>query len=457
MNAVTLSALASLALAVAHSLCSGRSVRSGRGRAVARSVLLALRINLTWRRTSARVGLVQLRNADDGRLVAVAGKQRPKKPRYLRPKLWALGDEYGVVVQVRTVGQLGLAEWQAAAPYLANAWRCVRVSVSQTKPGHLLVRAMRRDPLTERTTLVPTGEVPVSLDERATGRDEWGNEVSVRSSGVSGVVVAGLAGFGKTSLINRWFCALAPSPAVQFVLLDGKGGPDYDDVVRRCWLSGKDSLTNAKDALSKVHQLMMDRQNSIRAVLGVKNVWHVGPSSTWPLIVVIIDEAHTFFAEYKGNDKASKDRASLAAECARFVEELIRKGRNVGIQVILATQKATGDAIPTRIRDNCQVALSFAQRTNEAAVAALGSDINEYPDAHPRNLQDPAYIGVASMVLDGHPGFSRVRMPYVQDEYADRIAADTAHLVTNPLELLHGQLVALGIAPDADEYMAPAA
>jgi S-DNA-T family DNA segregation ATPase FtsK/SpoIIIE len=49
------------------------------------------------------------------------------------------------------------------------------------------------------------------------------------------------------------------------------------------------------------------------------------------------------------------------------VEELIRKGRNVGIQVVLARQKATGDAILTRIRDNCQVAVSFAQRTSEAA------------------------------------------------------------------------------------------
>ena len=32
-------------------------------------------------------------------------------------------------------------------------------------------------------------------------------------------------------------------------------------------------------------------------------------------------------------------------ETARLTEELIRKGRNVGIQVVLATQKATGDAI----------------------------------------------------------------------------------------------------------------
>jgi hypothetical protein len=57
---------------------------------------------------------------------------------------------------------------------------------------------------------------------------------------------------------------------------------------------------------------------------------------------------------------------------SRLVEELIRKGRNVAIQVMLLTQRATGDAIPTRIRDNCQVAISFATRTLDGGGGRLG-------------------------------------------------------------------------------------
>jgi len=151
---------------------------------------------------------------------------------------------------------------------------------------------------------------------------------------------------------------------------------------------------------------------------------------------VVIDEAHTFLNETKGTDPASKRLDALARETTRLVEELIRKGRNVGVQVILATQKATGDAIPTKIRDNCQVAVSFAQRTSEAATAVLGSDISNAPDEHPRRLQDPAYVGVASMVAQGRPGFTLVRTPYVPDATAGRIAATTAHLVCDPLHLL---------------------
>jgi hypothetical protein len=82
------------------------------------------------------------------------------------------------------------------------------------------------------------------------------------------------------------------------------------------------------------------------------------------------------------------------------------------------------------------VALSFAQRTDEAAVAALGADIRQYPDANPVALQDPAYVGVASMVVQGRPGFVRVRTPYVSDEDVARVCAATSDLVRDPGELL---------------------
>src|SRR5215471_9830016 len=139
--------------------------------------------------------------------------------------------------------------------------------------------------------------------------------------------------------------------------------------------------------------------------LMVMNLWHIGPYPSWPQVLLIVDEAHTFFCE----SRWEKSRMELVAENRRLVEDVVKKGRSVGICRCLATQKSTGDAIPTAIRDVCPVALSFAQRTDEAAVAALGADIRQYPDANPVSLQDPAYVGVASMVVQGRPGFVRVR------------------------------------------------
>ena len=178
------------------------------------------------------------------------------------------------------------------------------------------------------------------------------------------------------------------------------------------------------------------------------DAWHLGPSPSWPLVVVVIDEAHTFFHERKGTSPEVKAHNALVAELSRLVEELIRKGRNVAIQVMLLTQRATGDAIPTRIRDNCQVAISFATRTVDGAVAALGEEIRQHPDASPVLLNDPAYVGVAVTSLPGRPGFQRVRTPQVDHHQVAAIIRATAGLRADPAGLLAEQAPGLRVVPE---------
>ena len=253
----------------------------------------------------------------------------------------------------------------------------------QQGPGLIRLRGLHRDPLLAPARIDLSGTAPASLDSWWLGWAEDARPVFIRSAEVSGTVVGGLAGFGKTMLVAHFLGQLAPSPAVQFVLVDGKGGPDYDRLFPRAWLSAKDDLDQVRDVLRQMHRLMLDRQGAIAQVLGVTDAWHLGPSPAWPLVVVVIDEAHTFFHERKGTSPEVKAHNAVVAELSRLVEELIRKGRNVAIQVMLLTQRATGDAIPTRIRDNCQVAISFATRTLDGAVTALGEEIRQHPDASP--------------------------------------------------------------------------
>lgn len=416
------------------------------------SARLAWRIRRAWKRTAVMVGLVQTtESAKLGEQIPLNEELRAwtRKPRHLTPKLRVYTDDYGVTIRVKTLGRLGLKEWRNASSYLADAWRVPRVQVSPGKPGWLVVRAMLRDPLTEVYTL-PARPIPVASENPVPadvvdlrtwrlGRGEDGSTVSVRSHSVPGVVVSGQPGYGKSSLLLGRVADLAFSPCVQFVVLDGKGGGDWDDFAPRCWRFCKANREMANKILGEVWDLMNRRHDLIRALLGVKDLWRIGPSVEWPMIQVIIDEAHTFFHFYKGD----KPGEALAAQAVKAVEDLIRMGRDVGIQVILATQKPTGDAIPTSLRDNCPIAISFAQRTSEAAVAALGSDINDYPHAHPRRLQDPAYVGVATLVAQGRPGFTLVRTPLGPDEdQMAQIAAATAHLVTDPTTALDVDLAA---------------
>jgi S-DNA-T family DNA segregation ATPase FtsK/SpoIIIE len=356
-----------------------------------------------------------------------------------------VADDQGVTATVAAIAGAGLADFQRAGGYLADTWGCVSVRAEQQGPGLIRLRGLHRDPLLAPARIDLSGIEPAILTSWWLGWSEDGSLVMVRLAEVSGIVVAGLAGFGKTMLVGHLLGQLAPSPAVQFVLVDGKGGPDYDRLFPRAWLAAKDDLAEVRDVLRRVHRLMVDRQGAIAEVLGVTDAWHLGPSPGWPLVVVVIDEAHTFFHERKGTSPEVKAHNALVAELSRLVEELIRKGRNVAIQVMLLTQRATGDAIPTRIRDNCQVAISFATRTLDGAVAALGEEIRQHPDASPVLLNDPAYVGVAVTSLPGRPGFQRVRTPQVDHHQVAAIVRATAGLRADPAGLLAEQAPGLRV------------
>jgi DNA segregation ATPase FtsK/SpoIIIE, S-DNA-T family len=358
-----------------------------------------------------------------------------------------IADGQGVTATVAAIAGAGLADFQHAASYLADTWGCVSVRAEQQGPGLIRLRGLHHDPLLSPAWIDLPGTAPASLDSWWLGWAEDGTAVFVRLAEVSGSVVGGLAGFGKTMLVAHLLGQLAPSPAVQFVLIDGKGGPDYDHLVPRAWLSAKDDLDQVRDVLRQVHRLMVDRQGAIAQVLGVTDAWHLGPSANWPLVVVVIDEAHTFFHERKGTSPEVKAHNAVVAELSRLVEELIRKGRNVAIQVMLLTQRATGDAIPTRIRDNCQVAISFATRTVDGAVAALGEEIRQHPDASPVLLNDPTYVGVAVTGLPGRPGFHRVRTPQVDHHQVAAIIRASVGLRADPAVLLADQAPGLRVVP----------
>jgi len=134
-------------------------------------------------------------------------------------------DDQGVTASVAAIAGAGLADYQHAATYLADTWGCVSVRAEQQGPGRIRLRGLHRDPLLTPARIDLPGTAPASLDSWWLGWAEDSQPVFIRSAEVSGSVVAGLAGFGKTMLVAHLLGQLAPSPAVQFVLIDGKGGP----------------------------------------------------------------------------------------------------------------------------------------------------------------------------------------------------------------------------------------
>jgi S-DNA-T family DNA segregation ATPase FtsK/SpoIIIE len=179
-----------------------------------------------------------------------------------------VADDQGVTATVAAIAGAGLADYQRATAYLADTWGCVAVRAEQQGPGLIRLRGLRYDPLLGPARVDVSGQPPAGLTAWWLGWGEDGSLVLVRLAEVSGIVVAGLAGFGKTMLVAHLLGQLAPSPAVQFVLVDGKGGPDYDRLIPRAWLFAKDDLTDVRDVLREVHRLMLHRQASILLAAG---------------------------------------------------------------------------------------------------------------------------------------------------------------------------------------------
>jgi DNA segregation ATPase FtsK/SpoIIIE, S-DNA-T family len=370
--------------------------------------------------------------------VAYPDKYRDTDESWLRrvilyPRARFRPDPHGFTVAIKTIPGVGRAELEKSAVYLADQWRAARVSVSQSGPGRLVLRAHRTDPLLEVLEVMPPGR---GLRYLYLGRDEHAADRFADLANVPGICVGGMPGAGKSTEITAWQVQLAPSPAVQFVNLDGKGAGEFDDFVPRVWLTGGDDLDEALGILEIVHGLMTDRLGCVRRVLGSKNAWHgAGPSELWPLVMTTIDECQQYFdlTMVKGDKQAEPK----VRRCIFLASSLVRRGRSVAMLTVNGTQKPTGDSLPTSIRDNCPVSLCFPVKTTDAAVATLGSSIRDFASYSPAGLALPDYTGVATVTLrTGQDPFTRLRGPWVTEDQAAAAATASARLRKDPRLLI---------------------
>ena len=217
--------------------------------------------------------------------MAIGSKVRieTSKAKVTCPKVRIRPDSYGITARVKTVARTGRQEYEDQAQHIADFWKCARVGVTQASPGRLMVRGMKSDPLAVRMSMedAPTGTYD-SFDPHKVyiGRDEWADHRYIDLSGITGMAVTGLQGYGKTSLILSWLCQMAASKAVQFVTIDGKGSADYIPWHGRTWMHTGDSLEDACGVLEDVHSLMRKRLDNIVQLTGFSNGWKMGPQKT---------------------------------------------------------------------------------------------------------------------------------------------------------------------------------
>ena len=196
----------------------------------------------------------------------------------------------------------------------------------------------------------------------AFGTDEFGNEVVLSPYSKAGLLISGVPGSGKTvalkTLLAGWRSAGAYVRIVDF-----KDSGDFDIFGEPNAPVIGDDIEACVDLLKQIEGTMMQRAQWLKETPGVKNFWERDPNTRPHLVVIAIDECQEAF-ETVGVDKARKE---LALEAIRLVKTLVKRGRSLGIFVVLSTQKADSTAIPTAIRDQIALRLSGEQKTPEAA------------------------------------------------------------------------------------------
>lgn len=365
----------------------------------------------------------------------VRGKDKHGRSKRYVPSLQSLESTvFGASAQFLAIDGQELSDWQRVTGRLATALMVPSVAVSEPEPGVFQLDLRVRDPLGSPVTLDSVN--PLTDWVLQLGTDEHGDSKSIPISNVSGVVVGGLPGSGKTAWLTQTLASFAGCDSAQMVVVDGKGGMDLSALRPRSYRFADDDmdLDAVIGALREVKELVRERSQSLHDLLGTSNFWNHGPTPDVPVVLVLIDECQTFLDP---RQLVGKENKAKGTEIHALVSFLVRKGRSAGVVTILTTQKPTADSLPTDIRDNSSVRVCFGVQSRYAAEAVLGDDWSADSAASP--LGAPVGVGVASV----DSAFVRFRAPYVREAAVADWVKRFAALTSDPSQLLHNQLAQL--------------
>ncbi|TMR96086.1 FtsK/SpoIIIE domain-containing protein [Nonomuraea basaltis] len=205
--------------------------------------------------------------------------------------------------------------------------------------------------------------------------------VDLKLDGPHGLI-AGTTGAGKSELLQTLICTLAVAnrpDQLTFVLIDYKGGAAFKECVRLPHTVGMVTDLDGHLTQRALDSLAAEIRRRERLLLraGAKDIDdYTGPAL--PRLVLIIDEF-----------------AALVAELPDFVAGLVdiaRRGRSLGIHLILATQRPAG-VVTADIQAN--TSLRIALRVTEPAES---SDVIDTPDAAHISKSTPGRCYVRSGV-----------------------------------------------------------
>lgn len=325
-------------------------------------------------------------------------------------------------LQLRFTIPLGsdLKQFEKGLPALSQALGGVPVEITHDGVGlgKMVIRTV--DPLAGDSSLNSCvdaedyAHVPVALS--ADG------DVSLTLKNNSGLIVGGVPGSGKTAGISSGLIGpLLGHEATQFVVVDGKGGSDWEWIESRAvrFASTTKDLEKVLDIFKEVVAEKDRRITTQKKEFGNSNFWNLEPNPAHPLIIFVVDECQNFFDP---KQLFTKEDKALGQQITAMAIDLVKTGRSAGILGIFMTQKPTADSLPTALRDNCGQTIAFRVKTSESAKAILGDvDLREVSPVEISKTPGRA-------VMEYQDELTEVQFPYVSEKFLGDYAYACSYL-----------------------------
>ncbi len=254
---------------------------------------------------------------------------------------------------------------------IASAYSATSAVVEKGRTArHAELRIRRRDTLSAPIAYPGPSTAPWT-PKVTIGVDEDGGLVTL-DLGAAHLVVGGASRSGKSNtlhlLISRW----AENQDSLLWLWDGKGGAELG-----AWRTRAHAFHDGEGVGAHLAEALRDEINRrFDRLVASGRVNAAGDFAEYPPVLVVVDEVAAYAAQ--GKD---------ALRFLQVLRDAMMRGLAVNVTVVLATQKATGDAVPSALSALAEARLAFKCGTPQMAAAILGHEHAEYAY---RDLPSPA-------------------------------------------------------------------
>lgn len=284
--------------------------------------------------------------------------------------------------------------------------------------------------------LAKAGSVEILAQAFPFGSDPRGRNVSL-SLAEANVLIGSLPGGGKSAALRVLACAAVLDPYAEVRIFEHKGTKDFGPLEKCChrYANGV-ADEEIEQTLISLREVVRDLER--RAAVIAKLPREMAPDrkvtpalakraglGLHPL-VMIVDECQEVFShpEYGG-------------EAGKLAEKIIRRGRALGVILILATQRPDKDSLPTGVSANAGIRFCLRVMGQTENDMILGT--SAYKNGIRATTLSPSERGVGYLVGVGDA--ATVLRTYYLDGPASEPIADRAHAARVAAGTLSGHAV----------------